>query len=360
MSDYDKNTDYTALIRQAAAIGDYTGAADYEKKRNAKILGEGLSYAATNEYADYLPGGSKYEAGLLGGISGSGAAGLAGAYTSVITQPASVTDLSDTINRMYDGSLAASKARIDAQYAGYDKTLDAEKSANDALAYENRNSAAAESARDREAFQEVQNANGLSSGTRGQAALAYNVQLQSSLNAIRSAQQTADAEIERQRSAYSEQYAAAIRQAAADNDSARAKALYEEAVRLDEALTAQKQRNTEYAAGYLSDLMSGSGSSSSGGSSSRSSGSSKSSSGKSSTSAGKTPEKKALGILGALYQKGGDEAVAADMAYYEKAGYDTDWLREYLQTYYPYKKPPKNGSSGGGFSHGTAAAYTGT
>ena len=52
---YDTDTDYTLLIRAAAGRGDNSAAAQYERQRNAKIAGEGLKYAPTHDYAQYLP-----------------------------------------------------------------------------------------------------------------------------------------------------------------------------------------------------------------------------------------------------------------------------------------------------------------
>ncbi len=46
----DKEFDYTTAIREAAAHGDYEYAGSLEKSRNAKIDGEGLSYAKTYNY----------------------------------------------------------------------------------------------------------------------------------------------------------------------------------------------------------------------------------------------------------------------------------------------------------------------
>ncbi|MEA4947047.1 MAG: hypothetical protein VB058_05740 [Oscillospiraceae bacterium] len=51
---YDKNKDYTALIRQAVSNGDLNAAANYEQSLNAKIAGEGLSYAPQHNYDQYL------------------------------------------------------------------------------------------------------------------------------------------------------------------------------------------------------------------------------------------------------------------------------------------------------------------
>ena len=53
---YDTDADYSDLIEAAAGRGDKQSAALYEQQRNAKILGEGLNYAQTNQYAAYLPG----------------------------------------------------------------------------------------------------------------------------------------------------------------------------------------------------------------------------------------------------------------------------------------------------------------
>lgn len=52
---YDTQTDYAALMEKAAASGDYTSAARYEKQRNAKIKGEGLDYETSDYYSKYLP-----------------------------------------------------------------------------------------------------------------------------------------------------------------------------------------------------------------------------------------------------------------------------------------------------------------
>ena len=52
---YDSVTDYATLMDKAAASGDYTSAALYERQRNAKIKGEGLDYETSDYYSQYLP-----------------------------------------------------------------------------------------------------------------------------------------------------------------------------------------------------------------------------------------------------------------------------------------------------------------
>lgn len=51
---YDNDTDYQALINQAVNSGDYALANQYERSRNAKIQGEGLTnkYGITNNYGN--------------------------------------------------------------------------------------------------------------------------------------------------------------------------------------------------------------------------------------------------------------------------------------------------------------------
>ena len=51
---YKKDIDYSELIEQAVAKGDYKTAAQYEQQRNQKITGEGLDYATTNRFGGWL------------------------------------------------------------------------------------------------------------------------------------------------------------------------------------------------------------------------------------------------------------------------------------------------------------------
>lgn len=63
---YDRDTDYQKKINDAVAAGNYTAAAKYEQARNAKIQGEALNYAQTNNYSSYLPkeyNGVEYDSG---------------------------------------------------------------------------------------------------------------------------------------------------------------------------------------------------------------------------------------------------------------------------------------------------------
>ena len=51
---YNKDTDYSLLMQEAASRGDYAAAAKYEQQRNEKIQSEGLNYSTTSNYSKYL------------------------------------------------------------------------------------------------------------------------------------------------------------------------------------------------------------------------------------------------------------------------------------------------------------------
>lgn len=62
---YDKDTDYSKLMEEAAANGDYVRAAIYEAQRNEKIAGEGLNYQTSAKYANFLPGSEADKQGYV-------------------------------------------------------------------------------------------------------------------------------------------------------------------------------------------------------------------------------------------------------------------------------------------------------
>ena len=75
-SSFDAGTDYQKLIDEAASRGDYAAAAQYEQQRNNKIdAGYGGDYQKTNNYSQYLNGGSS-GGGSSGGSSGAAGGGL--------------------------------------------------------------------------------------------------------------------------------------------------------------------------------------------------------------------------------------------------------------------------------------------
>lgn len=263
---YDANTDYTAQIEKAAAAGNYREAAILEQQRNAKISGEKLDYDPTSKYASYLSGDPSYVGSVLSGTDMNDRNSIYSAYQQLISQSTQPTDLTGYLQTLYDANMRASQAAVDKQYAGYEAALNAEKEKAQLAADKSMTQEAVNAQRAQRAWNEAQSAYGLSSGAQGQVAVSRANQTQADISAIQAAQQAADAEIERQRTQYKEQYAAALLEAAANNDTQRAQALYEEMVRQDNALTEQRQQNTEWALSYLNGRAENAGRSGGGGS----------------------------------------------------------------------------------------------
>lgn len=147
----------------------------------------------------------------------------------------------EDLEQLYDAQLKNQKSQLTQDYEQALSELDASKQAAQKQLDQNLNTTAVEAQRAQKNYGEVQNAYGLTSGAMAQAKLAQDNQLQADLTALRTAHQTADAETERQRALLGQQYAAAITQAQAENDIAKAQALYEEAKEAETQLLAKQE-----------------------------------------------------------------------------------------------------------------------
>ena len=145
------------------------------------------------------------------------------------------------INKMYDSRLAGQKETLQQNYDQGTADLDREQQRQQKATDANLTRTYVEANKAAKNYNEVQNAYGLTSGAMAQARLAQDNQLQGDLTAIRAAQQSVDADIERQRTLLSQQYASAIAKAQADNDLQRAQALYA-AAKEDEDRLLQQQK----------------------------------------------------------------------------------------------------------------------
>lgn len=142
-----------------------------------------------------------------------------------------IGDGNDYLKELYAKKVAAELAALKSAYEQNTATLDASR-AQIAPVYDiARNSAANQNALSRGAFQEMAVANGLNTGTTGQAALAQDVVLQQNLSQIDREQAEKTAEIDLQRSQLDTDYRNAIAKAEATGDAELANALYEEYVR---------------------------------------------------------------------------------------------------------------------------------
>nr|DAK54364.1 MAG TPA: hypothetical protein [Bacteriophage sp.] len=213
------------------------------------------------------PTGKPTEGDTTGGSTGTGSTGT-GSGTSGSTTPVrrtlmemyddylnqlggyttpSAKDQSDLVREMYEANLAANKSQLESDYNQNLSDLESEASKIGSTYYEQQRQAQAESDRNRQSFQEYANARGLNSGTGGQAELARQNQLSANLNTLRQSEAEKRAEVERQRVLLGQQYQNAIQKAQADNDLAKAKALYEEAVRVDESLASAAKADADRA-----------------------------------------------------------------------------------------------------------------
>lgn len=153
----------------------------------------------------------------------------------------------EQIKKLYSSQLASQQEQLKQGYLQADAEYAAEKDKAAKTATQNINLTKLEAQQAAVNDTELHAASGLTSGARAQARLARDNQLQADLTALRAQQQEVDADIERQRTLLSQQYQSAIREAQAENDYAKAQALYEEARRKQDALVAQQQVQNEYA-----------------------------------------------------------------------------------------------------------------
>lgn len=248
---YDPNVDYSDLIAQEAAKGVNANRdllAQYETQRNQKIRDQGLNYAQTNIYTGSSgggwAGGGKEVSGGIGsaGVSGSGGNGavsVGGSGSSVGSAAVpsggyyTANDQSGYINNLYDAALESAQAALKGAYDEAVLGFDAAEAKIPEQYRAARNQTSADAAVQRANMNEVLNASGLNTGASGQARIAMGIAEQNAMAELNRQQQAAIDEITLQRNQARVQYETAIAQAVADNDIERARALYEEAVRVD-------------------------------------------------------------------------------------------------------------------------------
>jgi hypothetical protein len=149
----------------------------------------------------------------------------------------------EQIKQMYEAQLNSQKEQLATDYQKAASDLDYQKSQNQKNTDQNLNRTAVEAQKSAVSNEEYYNASGLSSGAKAQARLSQENQALANMTAIRTAQQEADAQIERNRSLLANEYAAAIRKAQAENDFAKAQALYQEAQRQEDILRDNQQKS---------------------------------------------------------------------------------------------------------------------
>lgn len=168
----------------------------------------------------------------------------------------SAADQSDYIRRMYEQQLAANKAQLESNYNQNVSNLAGEESKIGSNYYEQRRQTQSNADRAQANYNEIANASGLNTGTRGQAQLARSNQLQSDLTTLNNAEAQNRAEIERQRTLLGQQYQNAIQKAQAENNMELAQRLYQEAVRVDESVIDASKNDSQRALEILNMMLS--------------------------------------------------------------------------------------------------------
>ena len=183
-------------------------------------------------FVDYLAENGGVQAGSQQRVTDINAGSTpASNFTAQTGTSFDIGDGNDYLKELYAKKKAAELAALKSAYEQNTATLDASR-AQIAPVYDiARNSAANQNALSRGAFQEMAVANGLNTGTTGQAALAQDVVLQQNLSQIDREQAEKTAEIDLQRSQLDTEYRNAIAKAEATGDAELANALYEEYVR---------------------------------------------------------------------------------------------------------------------------------
>ena len=183
-------------------------------------------------FGDYLASNGGAQAGSQQRVTDIAAGSTpASNFTSQTGTSFDIGDGNDYLKELYAKKVAAELAALKSAYEQNTATLDASR-AQIAPVYDiARNSAANQNALSRGAFQEMAVANGLNTGTTGQAALAQDVVLQQNLSQIDREQAEKTAAIDLQRSQLDTEYRNAIAKAEATGDAELANALYEEYVR---------------------------------------------------------------------------------------------------------------------------------
>lgn len=183
-------------------------------------------------FVDYLAENGGVQAGSQQRVTDINAGSTpASNFTAQTGTSFDIGDGNDYLKELYAKKKAAELAALKSAYEQNTATLDASR-AQIAPVYDiARNSAANQNALSRGAFQEMAVANGLNTGTTGQAALAQDVVLQQNLSQIDREQAEKMAAIDLQRSQLDTEYRNAIAKAEATGDAELANALYEEYVR---------------------------------------------------------------------------------------------------------------------------------
>lgn len=239
VSEYDKENlsqkdqDKIADVTSKAEKGEISWS---DAHSQAESIRENAGYSG-GQYGDgyYTPGD---DTGGFGNTSyASGGSSSGSSY--------SPSDYTEYLKDMYAQNLQAQLAGLKSSYDQNVADLRAEADAIPKRYYEARNETAAQNDLQREYFNEMAAANGLNTGTTGQAALANSATLQGNLSSISEQEKDALSANALEQNKLAIAYQNAINEATASGNGSLAQALYQEYVRQDEANMNAAQRAQE-------------------------------------------------------------------------------------------------------------------
>ena len=210
---------------------------------SATAAGDTASADAAHAEAERIRAGYGYSGGADGSeyhavSTEKQAQGQQPSYTAPTLTPAQ--SQAQYIEDIYAEQQKATEAALKAAYDQNVLTLDATAQKIPGAYQAARNEAASQSEIARQSFNEYAAASGLGNGAAAQMHLSMNTALGGNLNALSTAEANAKADLELQRAQIETKYKNDIAQAIADGNFAKAQALYNEAIRVDESI-----RNTQ-------------------------------------------------------------------------------------------------------------------
>ncbi len=254
-NDYYRVQDYKSQFAQQQQIYDQAKAAGEQDKMDAawrnmndlhhqaETVRAGAGYSG-DDAKRQDGGGYRPLSGSYGAEYGGSGYGSGGDLTGVT---GGVEDLSPWLEQMNAALKASALAELQ---AAYDKNVAALERTGQAIPDQyqaERNQSAGESEQAKRSFAQYAAANGLNNGTAGQAELARSIALQGDLNTLNGAEADALADLELQRANAEIEYNNAIAQAEATGDYQLASDLYQEKVRVQEALAELQIQQQKFA-----------------------------------------------------------------------------------------------------------------
>lgn len=246
VSKYDKNNlsqsdqDKISSVTDQAEKGQISWS---DAHSQAEAIRNEAGYSGGRYGNEFIKDGSDETGGFgnmsVGGSGSGSSGGGSGRYQA--------SDYTDYLKELYAQNLEAQLAGLKSSYDQNVKDLQAEADAIPQRYYEARNETAAQNDLQREYFNELAAANGLNTGTTGQAALANSSTLQGNLSSISEKEKDALSANALEQNKLAIAYENAINQATASGNAALAQALYQEYVRQDNANLSAAQLAQEQA-----------------------------------------------------------------------------------------------------------------